>query len=301
MNLVRKIKALYSKEDKRYGNKDKMITAEKRCRNSKDLMDEIASLRNLEVAFKQEYKNTPAQNRDNKDIAVFKNEYDRKIRILAQELQKGLYKTSSVKYFRLYPKKRKIALITFKDRIVQRAVFNVIRPGLEKILSDSCYAFRLNGSVQEAQKRALQLINTYPVGIKADIKDFFDSIPHKRLIFVLKQYIPCKRTIKLLQILIKQGDKRKGILQGSCLSPLLSNIYLTHFDKQISKKQHYFRYCDDLLLLTNSKHKAKNILNYMKSVLKKDYGLTINNEKTYVFDIYQGFSFLGVFFRKERT
>ncbi len=268
---------------------------------SGNIFREITSWKNLETVFNQEYKNLTPQHKRDRDVLDFKTHFKQRIKTLSFNLQNSSYRPSSVKYFFLFPKKRKIALINFRDRIVQRAVLNVLRPKLEIIFSPCCYAFRPNNSVQEVQKRVLQLINNYPVGVKLDIKSFFDSISHKRLLCILQQYVHCSQTIRLLQILIKQGGPRKGILQGSCLSPLLSNIYLTPFDKQMSKNRHYFRYCDDLLLLTDSKTKAQGGLNYMKGNLERDYGLTIKREKTHIFDIYHGFSFLGVFFRKEPT
>ncbi len=204
-------------------------------------------------------------------------------------------------------KRRVIAQIISLDRLLLRCLFQVIELKTMGKLSDSSFAFQKNKGVSSAISYCKKLIidNRVKYVLNLDIKDFFDSVDHDIMISLLKKYGICDRTCELiykhlksktvLNMEIKQKDV--GLVQGSLLSPLLSNIYLNELDKYIEENNILFcRYADDLRIFVDSYAKAVDINKLITEFIKQKLKLDINKKKTGIVSInemnYLGYSFI---------
>jgi group II intron reverse transcriptase/maturase len=155
---------------------------------------------------------------------------------------------------------------------------------------EESYGFRPKKNAQQAVLKSLQHINDgYQDIVDIDLKAFFDEVPHYKLLQLIYQKVKCQTTLWLIRkwlrapILIKGKlhKRRRGIPQGSPLSPLLSNIMLDQLDKYLKHKGHKFiRYADDFSVYTTSKSKARNIGNSIYLFLRHKLDLPINREKS---------------------
>jgi group II intron reverse transcriptase/maturase len=144
----------------------------------------------------------------------------------------------------------------------------------------------------------------YNVVIDADIKGFFDNIPHKLIMAMVTREISDGKTLntikKFLQAGVMEDGKfiptRKGTPQGGVISPLLANIVLNHLDWTLEKNGYKFvRYADDFVVLTKSREDAEKGLKLVKQCIEEDLELELNLEKTAITDFNHGFEFLGYF------
>ena len=187
-------------------------------------------------------------------------------------------------------KTRLLGVPTVKDRMLQQAVSQVLMQYWERDFNENSFGFRPNKNARQAVGRALQYIHegkTYIVDI--DLKTFFDEVDHCLLLNLLYQRIKCPKTLKLirqwLRVPIKINGKlqkrRKGVPQGSPLSPLLSNILLNELDKELTKRNlHFVRYADDFSIYCTSRTQAIVTMKAISKFLKTKLKLTINEEKS---------------------
>ena len=153
-----------------------------------------------------------------------------------------------------------------------------------------CYGFRPNRNAQQVVLKAQEYINSgYRHIVDIDLKSFFDEVDHCILLQLLYRKVKCPQTLRLIRkwlrapIVIngKFVKRRKGVPQGSPLSPLLSNIMLNELDKELERKGlKYVRYADDFSIYTTSNHAARKIGNATFLFLKNKLKLPINREKS---------------------
>jgi group II intron reverse transcriptase/maturase len=187
-------------------------------------------------------------------------------------------------------KKRLLGIPTVVDRLLQQAVHQVISPMFEVEFTAYSYGFRPHRNAHQAILQAKKNIHdgcNYIVDI--DLKSFFDEVNHEILLRLLFVKVKCPITLHLIRqwlgvpILIKGKlvKRRKGVPQGSPLSPLLSNIMLHELDKELEKRGHrYVRYADDFSIYTRSKKAARRVGNSIYLFLKNKMKLPINREKS---------------------
>jgi RNA-directed DNA polymerase len=187
-------------------------------------------------------------------------------------------------------KTRLLGIPTVVDRMLQQAVSQVIAIRFEMEFEDYSYGFRPNRNAQQAVLKAQQYINsglTHIVDI--DLKTFFDEVDHGILLQLLYRKVKCPLTLRLIRKWLrapiwKDGKlvkRRKGVPQGSPLSPLLSNIMLNELDKELEKRNlNYVRYADDFSIYTKSNSKARKTGNEIYLFLKNKLKLPINREKS---------------------
>ena len=216
-------------------------------------------------------------------------------------------------------KPRPIVMAPVKDRVVQRAILQVLQDH-KSILNDldTPYSF---GGLQEknVEKAVLEVQKTMRSGasyfIKSDIKQFFTKIDKTKVMEIFSKAVPFKDVIEVLERsletqLCKEDEDRlgndialfpldeTGIAQGSCLSPLIANIYLSDFDRLMNQKGiKCFRYIDDLLLIGPKSKNLKKAFESGKSYLKT-LGLDVydpfaENNKADIGNVDSGFDFLG--------
>jgi group II intron reverse transcriptase/maturase len=217
--------------------------------------------------------------------------------ILGVEIPKGNGKT------------RLLGIPTVTDRLLQQAVSQVLMPKYEFEFNDNSYGFRPKKSARQAVGKALEYIhegNIFIVDI--DLKTFFDEVDHCLLLNLLYQKVKCPATLNLIrkwlrvpiQINGKLQKRRKGVPQGSPISPLLSNILLNELDKELARRKLQFvRYADDFSIYTKSENDAKVTLRAIEKYLKTKLKLTINKEKSGIRKPHQfqllGFGFVSTY------
>lgn len=187
-------------------------------------------------------------------------------------------------------KYRLLGIPTVTDRLLQQAVLQVITARFEFEFSDSNFGFRPNRNLHQAVLKAQGYINEgYQNIVDIDLQTFFDEVDHCHLLQLLYRKIKCKYTLRLIRkwlrvpILIngKLTKRRKGVPQGSPLSPLLSNIMLHELDMELEDKGlKFIRYADDFSVYARTKTEARKIGNNIYKFLKNKLKLTINRAKS---------------------
>jgi group II intron reverse transcriptase/maturase len=185
---------------------------------------------------------------------------------------------------------RLLGIPTVTDRWLQQAVSQVLTSKFELSFEPHSYGFRPKKNTQQAVTQSLKYINDgYQDIVDIDLKGFFDEVDHKLLLQLIYNKVKCPTTLwlirKWLRVPIKIGGslrkRRKGIPQGSPLSPLLSNIMLDVLDKYLEGKGlHYVRYADDFSIYTKSKAEARKVGNAVYKFLRDKLRLPINREKS---------------------
>jgi len=187
-------------------------------------------------------------------------------------------------------KVRLLGIPTVTDRLLQQAVLQFITARFEFEFSDSSFGFRPNRSLHQAVLKAQGYIDEgYQYIVDIDLKTFFDEVDHGYLLQLLYRKIKCRETLRLIrkwlrapiQINGKLVKRRKGVPQGSPLSPLLSNVMLDELDRELERQGlRFVRYGDDFSIYTKTKAIARKIGNATYKFLKKKLKLTINREKS---------------------
>jgi group II intron reverse transcriptase/maturase len=275
------------------------------------LKDEI-----LYTAWKNLNRNTKGTGFDSLTIQqVEASGVDKFIRSVKKELGNGRYTADEVKRVEI-PKRngetRQLGILTLKDRLVQGAVKLVLEPIFEADFENCSYGYRAYRSAKLASLEVykwLEAGNTHY--LKGDIEACFDSIPHEKLMKILKTRIEDKLILFLIESWLKKGSvesssgkySKKGLLQGGIISPLLLNFYLDQFDNhwaEIGLKnvegdsvEHLVRFADDFVVLSKEWIEPERV-----ELIMAELGLELNKEKTYVGTAANGFEFVGFYFQE---
>lgn len=203
-------------------------------------------------------------------------------------------------------KKRALAVPDFKDRLIQKAVCDVIAPSIDKLLEDSAFAYRkglsrisASAAINKAKKEGLRY------AVKCDIEAFFDNVDWDILFEKLDILFYDDPVLPLLKQWVSQPvyfDGRvvirdRGLPQGAVFSPVLANLYLDEFDEILGTDFKLIRYADDCLILCRSKQETENALKEAEESLNKLH-LELNKNKTLVTSFDHGFQYLGLMFSK---
>ena len=208
-------------------------------------------------------------------------------------LERGTYQPAPVKRVEI-PKPgggaRQLGIPAVLDRLIQQAIAQVLSPLFEETFSEHSYGFRPGRSAHDAVKAARGYIEEgYTWVVDIDIKSFFDTVNHDRLIARMKQTVKDSRVLGLVNAYLKAGVMVNGVVmgtdegtpQGSPLSPLLSNIVLTELDRKLEERGHRFvRYADDCNIYVKSERAAKRVLTSTQEFIEKRMRLQINEVKS---------------------
>jgi RNA-directed DNA polymerase len=279
------------------------------------LIDKVYDRRTLKAAWKRVASNRGAAGIDRISIKRFRSKSQFYLEELERDLRDGTYRPAPVK--RVYipkggKKTRPLGIPIVKDRIVQTALKMVLEPIFEKEFVSTSYGFRPKRGCKDALREVDGLVKEgYIWVVDADVKSYFDTIPHDRLIDLIKESVSDGKVLHLIELFLKQeimeDMKRwtpmKGTPQGAVLSPLLANIYLHHLDLTLHRYgRKIIRYADDFVVLCRSKEEAKEALAEIQLWTKQN-GLQLSQEKTHIgncLEVGQGLEFLGYRFEGGR-
>ena len=239
------------------------------------------------------------------------------LRQIQQELQRETYFPTPNRIHHIPKGKkgtRKLGIPTIKDRVVQGAVRLILEPVFEADFQPGSYGYRPKRSAHQAvEKVAKAIVEEKTRVIDVDLRSYFDTIRHDKLLGKIAQRINDGKVMRLLKLMLKTNGKR-GVPQGGVISPLLSNIYLNEVDKMLEKANKstregrythitYARFADDLVILVDSYRKWDWLFKGVQKRLREELtklGVEINEDKTKVVDLKKGekFGFLGFDFRR---
>ena len=224
------------------------------------LIDKVYRMANLQSAFNQVWRNAGGAGIDGQSVKQFEAQEEQKLQQLSRELKNGAYRPAAVKRVWI-PKtgsteKRPLGIPVVRDRVAQTALRNVIEPIFERDFAEQSYGFRPRRSTKDALRRVEELLNqAHHWVVDADIKGYFDSIPHDKLTAKVGAKISDGGVLELIESYLKAGvmeqskgweATHQGTPQGGVISPLLANIYLDELDWKIANAgMQMVRYADD--------------------------------------------------------
>ena len=275
------------------------------------LIDKVFRPKTLEKAWEAVCRNGGASGVDKISIDKFKAGKTGYLEELGEALKSGSYTPCPVKRVEI-PKgngqTRPLGIPTVKDRVVQKAVQLVIEPIFERQFLDMSYGFRPGRGAKDALKQVDGLIKDgYTHVVDADIKGYFDNIPHDKLMALVEESIADGKVLGLLRSWLNQDIMTEverwkptvGTPQGAVISPLLANIYLHPLDCLVTQSGYKMvRYADDFVILCKSTDKAKEAFELVGKWVSEN-GLTLHPDKIHIGDCMvegQGFDFLGYHF-----
>ena len=265
--------------------------------DQRNLFDKLCDTKYLKTGFKAVKKNRGAAGIDGITIKEYERELRKELEELSEELKTWKYKCQPVKRVTIAkPGKnagvRLLGIPCVKDRVVQATLQQILEPILDPKFSGNSYGFRPERGQEEAVEAARKIVNSgkeYVVDI--DISKFFDRVNHDRLISRLSQSIEDKRILRIIGETLRSGvmvegevkETKEGTVQGSPLSPLLSNVVLDELDKELEKRKLEFcRFADDCNIFVRSMKAANRVMKSVTKYLEEKLKLVVNQEKSKV-------------------
>ena len=262
---------------------------------AENLLEVIFDRNNLNKAYMKVKKNGGSAGIDGMTVDEMLPYLKKHREELINALQNGKYKPKPVKRVQI-PKpdggKRNLGVPTVIDRMIQQAIVQVLQPIYEPLFSENSYGFRPKRSTHQAINKALEYYNEgYTQVVDIDLAKYFDTVNHDILIDMLREQVKDERVISLIRKYLKSGVMINGLIspttegtpQGGNLSPLLSNIYLTAFDKLLESRGHKFvRYADDCNIYVKSRRAAERVMTNCVKFLEGKLKLKVNQQKSQV-------------------
>ena len=295
---------------------ERMLTAlEKGVLGGKwfSLMDKVYALRNLWRAFERVKSNGGAAGVDHVTVEEFERHLEANLAKLSQTLHDGSYRPQAIRRVWI-PKpgskeKRPLGIPTVRDRVVQAALRAVLEPIFERDFAAQSYGFRPNRGCKDALRRVDDRLKAgYSWVVDADLKSYFDTIPHAALLHRVREKVADSQVLGRLEAFLtarvmetaEGWAPEEGTPQGAVSSPLLSNIYLDPLDHLVAEAgDEMVRYADDFVILCRSEATARQALERVQSWTAAA-GLQLHPTKTRIVDATQagGFDFLGYHFEQ---
>jgi RNA-directed DNA polymerase len=279
------------------------------------LIDKVYRAETLKAAWQKVAAKGGAAGVDGQSVKRFAARAEMYLKELSIALERGTYRAMAVRRVEIPKgrgKVRPLGIPVVKDRIVQTALKFVLEPIFEREFLKMSYGFRPGLGCKDALREVERLLREgYTFVVDADLRSYFDTIPHARLLERIKERVSDGRVLELIEAYLQQDiikDMERwtptgGTPQGAVISPLLANIYLHALDCQMVQKGYQMvRYADDFVVLCRSVEEAQAALAEVKAWIE-DHGLSLNAEKTHVGDCRQwgqGFEFLGYHFEVGR-
>jgi len=276
------------------------------------LWDKVLAERTIQAAFEAVWRKQGAPGVDGQTVEQFDVEAGAELARLGEELRTRSYRRQPARRVWI-PKpgtteRRPLGIPAVRDRTVEAALRKVLEPIFEHDFAESSYGFRPGRGCREAVKRVEELLGTGHVWcVDCDLKSYFDTIGHDRLMALVKERVVDGRVLALIEQCLKAGvleelkgwqPTEQGTPQGAVISPLLANLYLNPLDQEMARRGwEMVRYADDLVVLCQSQEEAEEVLGYLRD-WTGEAGLTLHPTKTQVVNaLNEGFDFLGWHFQ----
>jgi Retron-type reverse transcriptase len=271
------------------------------------LVDKVYTKENLYKSYKAVRANNGAPGIDGVTVKAYGENLEKKIDKLHHELKTGTYQPDQVLRVEI-PKpdgsKRPLGIPTVRDRVVQQALLNILQPIFDPEFHPSSYGYRHGRSCQQAVAKAERFMNRYGLThvVDMDLSKCFDRLDHELILESVNRKVSDGAVLKLIKKFLKAGvmvdgayqEPPVGSPQGGVISPLLSNIYLDHFDQKMRANGiRIVRYADDILMFAETERDAKQYQRLAIEILEGELKLVVNQEKTHITTIEQGVAYLG--------
>jgi len=278
------------------------------------LIDKIYQRKNLEMAWERVRANRGSGGCDGQSVSEFAEQADEQLNRLQGELMGQSYRPQPVRQVRI-PKVgkpgeyRMLGIPSVYDRVCQQALLNRLEPIFEPVFDEANFGYRRGRSTQDALRKVWKEIKSGREWIvDADLKDFFGSVDHDKLLALVARRVSDGRVLRLVEIMLKAGSYGQGRLfpsergtpQGGVVSPLLSNILLTPFDWEMRRRGYQLtRYADDWVVTCTSAAEARAAIAAAQRILT-ELGVQVHPQKTRIVHIRHGFEFLGYKIKRGR-
>ena len=288
-----------------------MTTVTKTLEHSSDeLMEKIVDPDNLESAWKKVRSNHGAPGPDGITIDDFPEHFREHWPVINQQLLDGTYIPGPARRKSIDKPdggQRHLGIPNVMDRLIQQAVLQILTPIFDPGFSESSFGFRPKRSAQDAAKQVQAHIRSgYRHCIDMDLAKFFDKVQHDVLMVRVARKVHDRRLLKLIGRYLRAGvmvdtelqPSIEGTMQGGPLSPILANILLDDFDKELeSRGLHFVRYADDFLVFTKTSEAAQRVARSIENYLTRKLRLVVNHQKSRICHTdgveFLGFSFVG--------
>ncbi len=271
------------------------------------LIDKVYQRKNLEMAWEKVRSNKGAGGVDGQSVADFEEQRDEQLDRLHRELRDDVYRPEPVRSVPI-PKVgkpgewRHLGVPTIYDRVCQQALLNRLEPIFEAEFDDASFGYRRGRSPHGALRKVWKEIKKGSQWIvDADLRDFFGSVQHDKLLALVARQVADGRILRLIEAMLKAGSYKgghytpneRGTPQGGVVSPMLSNILLTPFDREMRARGYQLtRFADDWVVTCDTAKQAREVLAAAKHILS-ELGVELHAQKTRIVHVRYGFEFLG--------
>ena len=271
------------------------------ARKVHSLIDKVYKRKNLEMAWERVKANRGSGGVDGQSLEALPRSSISSWIGCTEELKEDAYQPQPVRQVQI-PKAgkpgefRTLGIPTIYDRVCQQALLNRLEPIFEPVFDDANFGYRRGRSTKDAMRKVWKEIQSGREWIvDADLKDFFGSVDHEKLLTLVAQRIADGRVLRLIKAMLKAGSYGKGRLfptergtpQGGVVSPLLSNILLTPFDQEMRRKGYQLtRYADDWVATCESAAEARAAVAAALRILEQ-LGVQLHPQKTRIVHVRQ--------------
>jgi len=264
----------------------------------------------MHKAFKAVKRNRGAAGVDKVSIGMFEANREENLAALMRDLKSRRFQPKALRRVHIQKRPRSkqtrpLGIPVVRDRVAQEVVRRLLQPIFEPLFHDDSFGFRPGRNCHQAIERALSLHRQgYTYVLDADIKGFFDNIPHEAIMQGLACEVADGNILNLVQRFLAAGVMEDGVYkpttvgtpQGGVISPLLANIVLNQLDWALDEAGYRFvRYADDFLVLGTSKRQMQEARACVDHTLNRELGLQLSAEKTGITSYGKGYEFLGFF------
>jgi RNA-directed DNA polymerase len=271
------------------------------------LIDKVYKRKNLEMAWEKVKANRGSGGVDGQSLEAFEVQLNQQLDRLQRELKEDTYQPLPVRQQPI-PKRdkpgeyRMLGIPAIYDRVCQQALLNRIEPIFEPLFDDASFGYRRGRSPKDALRKVWKEIQSgFEWIVDADLRDFFGSVDHEKLLTLVAQRVADGRVLRLIKAMLKAGSYGKGQLfptergtpQGGVVSPALSNILLRPFDREMRLRGYQLtRFADDWVITCKTAAEARAAVEAAGRILKQ-LGVELHPQKTRIVHVRNGFEFLG--------
>src|SRR5437879_1986522 len=279
------------------------------------LIDKVYKRKNLEMAWEKVKENRGSGGIDGQSLEAFEAQLGPQLARLQRELKEDTYQPLSVRQHPI-PKRdkpgeyRMLGIPAIYDRVCQQALLNRLEPIFEPVFDDASFGYRRGRSTKDVLRKVWKEIQSGSEWIlDACLRDCFGSADHEKLLTLVAQRVADGRVLRLIKAMLKAGSYGNGQLfptergtpQGGVVSPALSNILLTPFDREMRLRGYQLtRFADDWVITCKSAAEARSAVNAARRILKQ-LGVELHPQKTRIVHVQHGFEFLGYKIKRGKT